>query len=347
MIDQPRGAVLELAHALVDEADEIGEPVGHRRIDGVAGRLGIAPLDREAVARPPLVLRVVALGDRNELAEDDDLLLDAGTAAEEDVDRFLEIEQPERQLEIARIEHLRAVAEAAPVLVVPVEQEDAQVGARLQDLLQEQRDAARLADAGRAEHGEMLAQHFVDVDAGVDRRVLLQVPDGDRVGAGHVVDEPQLLVGEEGGRIADRRIVGDAALEVRRAGRVLLDLAHHVEVGGRDEALFDGDRRRFQRDLGDHADEQRPPALDAQELADRDATVVGIFEARGRQPDAGLGALNRQHISGQVFHGDLSAPISTDLMNVQRRLPFWAQIWRPSRRRFPVRNLVPAPSRLG
>ena len=29
-----------------------------------------------------------------------------------------------------------------------------------------QRDAARFADAGRAEHGEMLAQHLVDVDVG-------------------------------------------------------------------------------------------------------------------------------------------------------------------------------------
>jgi hypothetical protein len=38
----------------------------------------------------------------------------------------------------------------------------------------------RFADAGSAEHGKMLAQHFIDVEAGRDRRVLLKLPDLDR-----------------------------------------------------------------------------------------------------------------------------------------------------------------------
>src|SRR5215468_4530697 len=38
---------------------------------------------------------------------------------------------------------------------------------------------SRLADAGGAEHGEVLAQHVVDVDVSADRAVLLQVPDLD------------------------------------------------------------------------------------------------------------------------------------------------------------------------
>ena len=64
-------------------------------------------------------------------------------------------------------------------------------GRASQDLLQDERDAARLADAGGAEHGEMLAQHFVDVDVGADRCVLLEVADVDRVRARDVVDEAQ------------------------------------------------------------------------------------------------------------------------------------------------------------
>ena len=44
--------------------------------------------------------------------------------------------------------------------------------------------------------------------------VLLQLADVDRVRAGDVVDQPELVARDQRGRIADRRIVGDAALEV-------------------------------------------------------------------------------------------------------------------------------------
>ena len=179
---------------------------------------GSAALEHRPVAGA-VVLRVVALRLRDQLGQHRDLLVDAGAAAEEDIDRLLEIEQPERQLQVSRIEHQRAVAEAARIFVVAVEQEQPQVRPRIEDLAQDQRDAARFADAGGAEHREMLAQHFVHIDVGADRGVLLQVADVDRVGAGDVVDQPQLVARDQRRRIADRRIVGDAALEVVRAAR--------------------------------------------------------------------------------------------------------------------------------
>ena len=37
MMAHARGAVLELAHALVDQRDEVLHHIGHRRVDGVAG----------------------------------------------------------------------------------------------------------------------------------------------------------------------------------------------------------------------------------------------------------------------------------------------------------------------
>ena len=240
-----------------------------------------------------VALRVVALRLRDQLGQHRDLFVDAGTAGEEDVDRLLEIEQPERQLQVARIEHQRAVAEAARIFVVAVEQEQAQVRPRIEDLAQDQRDAARLADAGGAEHGEMLAQHVVDVDVGADRRVLLQVADVDRVGARDVVDQPQLVARDQRGRIADRRIVGDAALEVVRAVVALLDLAHHVEARGGAETLLARGRGDVLRHLGDHADQQRLGALDAQELADRDRGVARRIDALRRQADARLRAADR------------------------------------------------------
>jgi len=72
------------------------------------------------------------------------------------VDELLEIEQPERELEVARVEDVGVLAEAVAVFVVAVEKEDAELRPRFQDLLEDQREAARFADPGRAEEGEML-----------------------------------------------------------------------------------------------------------------------------------------------------------------------------------------------
>ena len=133
VIDDARGAVLQLAHALVDQRDQVDQPVGHRRIDGVADRLGVDALEPEPVG--VLVLGVDALRHRNDFGEDVEFLRHAGTAAEQHVDDLFEIEQPERQFQVARVEHQRAVAEAAAILVVDVEQEDPQVRPRLENLV--------------------------------------------------------------------------------------------------------------------------------------------------------------------------------------------------------------------
>jgi len=47
-----------------------------------------------------------------------------GRPPKQHVDDLFEIEQPERQLQIARIENQRAVPETAAIFVVNVEQED-------------------------------------------------------------------------------------------------------------------------------------------------------------------------------------------------------------------------------
>lgn len=139
----------------------------------------------------------------------------AGAPREQHVDDFLEVEQPERQLQVARVEHQRLVAEAATVFVVDVEQEDAQRRPRLQDFVEQQRHAGGFADAGRAEHGEMLRQHFFDVDIGDHRGILLQGSDIDLVGAARLIDDAQVVAGDQVYRVADGRVVGDAALELR------------------------------------------------------------------------------------------------------------------------------------
>ncbi len=129
-----------------------------------------------------------------------------GRPAEKHVDDFLEIEQPERQLDVVGVEHLRTFTEAAPVFIVNVEHKNAQIGARLQYLLHQQRNGARLADTRCAENREMLAQHFVDFNAGWNVTVLMQMTDFDHARAGTLKDQPQFPRTDERNRIAHARI---------------------------------------------------------------------------------------------------------------------------------------------
>ena len=100
-------------------------------------------------------------------------------------------------------------------LVVRIEDQDAQVGPRLDRLAQQQRDGGRLADAGGADDREVARQRVVDGDAGVDRLVLRQLADGDGVAAGEIVDRLQVARADAVGDGADMRIGGDAAVEDR------------------------------------------------------------------------------------------------------------------------------------
>ena len=124
-----RGAVLEPAHALVDQVDEVLQHIRHRRVDGVAGAFGIDAAHRGAILRQA-VLQIHALGGGDMLGEDVDLLVHPRAAAVERVDEFLEVEQPERQLQVGSVDDMGASAEAAAVFVVAVEQNNAQVGPR-------------------------------------------------------------------------------------------------------------------------------------------------------------------------------------------------------------------------
>ena len=187
VIDNARGAVLKLAHALVEEIDQVLDAVGHRRVGGEAGVARIFPLGQRT-GGAGLVLQIGGLGERNDVGENLDFLFDAGTAAEEDVDGFFKVEQPERQPQIARREHLRLVAEAGAVFVVRVDQEDAQVRPGGEDLLQDDGDAARLADAGGAEHREVAAHQMIDIDVHADVGILLQVADMGMVAVGGAID---------------------------------------------------------------------------------------------------------------------------------------------------------------
>jgi len=186
VIDDARRAVLELAHAFVDQRNQVDQAIGNRGVDGIADHLGIDALQPEAIG--VLVLGIDSLRHRNDFGENVEFFRHAGPAGEQHIDDLFEIEQPERQLQIARIENQRAVAETAAVFVVYVEQENPQIRPRLENLVQQQRHAARFADAGRAEHREVLTEHLLDVDIGDDGLILLQGADIDLIRSGRGID---------------------------------------------------------------------------------------------------------------------------------------------------------------
>ena len=298
VIDDARRAVLELAHALVDQRDQVDQPVGHRGVGGVADRLGVDALQPDPVG--VLVLGIDALRHRNDLGEDVEFLGHPGTAGEQHVDDLFEIEQPERQLQIARVEDQRAIAEAAAIFVVNVEQENPQMRPRLEDFVQQQRHAAGFADAGGAQHREVLGEHFLDIDIGDDGGVLLQGADIDLVGSGRRIDRAKFLIGDQLDGVADGRIVGDAALEFG-ALRPAEDFAEQIDPGAGDVEV--GGRQVLAGHFRDHGDDGGIGAADADEPADgrpdrRDGHLV-----RRQQPDPGEGSAHRNHTSERCHSG--------------------------------------------
>src|SRR6202012_1533232 len=206
------------------------------------------------------------------------------------VDDLLEIEQPERQFQVARIEHQRALAEAAAIFVVDVEQEDTQDRPRLEDFVQQQRHAGRFADAGRAEHRKMLGQHFLDIDIDDNGRILLQGADIDLVRPARRIDRAQLLVVDEVDGVADGRVIGDAALEFL-AVRGPQDFAEQVDRGGGDVGVRT--RQMLAGYFGDHGDDRRIRAADADEAADRGPYLGGAQFAGRPKLAPGEGAEHR------------------------------------------------------
>ena len=289
---------VELADLLVDHREHVVDAIGDRQIDGDSRR---PHRPRGATAEEvagSVLLRVARLGERNEIGEEVDLLADARASAIDDVDELLEIEQPERQAQIARADDLGLVLEGGRVFVVRIDEEHARRLGSLQDAVEDERDRARLAATGRAEDREMLLQKVLHPERRLDGIVLAQSADRDRLLAMIVVD--RLKVGGvhlvDGG--ADRRIGADAAVEGRlatvlrradlalqldarqhrvrtartsRLGRIDQRRRCHEPAGFDREQLADGKRIAVARAVGACAVDRddRPRAADRDDLAER------------------------------------------------------------------------------
>ncbi|MGY4470569.1 hypothetical protein ACVWWK_006278 [Bradyrhizobium sp. LB9.1b] len=141
---------------------------------------------------------------------------------------------------------------------------------------------------------EVLGEHFLDVDIGDDGAILLKEADIDLVGAGRRVDRAQLLARDQVDGIADGRIVGDAALEFGLAGGIE-DFAQQVHRGDCDQIV--GAREVLAGHLGDHRDDDRAGAADADETADGGPNFRVRHPAFSQQPDPRERSANRNHAS--------------------------------------------------
>ena len=166
--------VFELTHALVDEARQIGNAVGHGCVDCETPLIDNATAD--LLVFVAAAGAIAALGHRNEFLQDLDFRLTVGIA-DQHLDGFFEIQEPQRQLHVARTDDLGPLGECRRVFVVRIEQHDMGVGILFQDGAQDQRRGARFSGAGRAQNSKVLAEQIVDIDHRCDRRVLTDASD--------------------------------------------------------------------------------------------------------------------------------------------------------------------------
>src|SRR3546814_1244010 len=75
---------------------------------------------------------------------------------------FLEVHQPIGHRQIVDVEDLAVVLESGGIFAVRVKHHDMAFGRHFTDPVKDQRGRGRFAGAGRAEQGEMLAEHCVD-----------------------------------------------------------------------------------------------------------------------------------------------------------------------------------------
>ncbi len=162
----------------------------------------------------------------------------------------------------------------------------------------------------------MLGQHFLDIDIGDDRRVLLQGADIDLVGSARRIDGAQFGVADQFDGIADGRVVGDAALEFL-ALRGPQDLAQQVDRS--DGNISVRGRQVLAGHFRDHRDDGRIGAADADKASDRGPDLGdGPVVACRQKSDPGEGSAHRNYASeGNLWHG-----------NIMFRALLWPGLWR-------------------
>ncbi len=140
----------------------------------------------------------------------------------------------------------------------------------------------------------MLGEHFLDIDIGNDGGILLKGADVDLIRSGRRINRAEFLIADQFDGIADRGIVGDAALEFG-ALRSAEDLAEQIDRGAGD--VYVGHRDILTGYLRDHRDDGGIRTADADEPADGRSYFRDGHLARREHSDPGEGSTHRNHAS--------------------------------------------------
>ena len=149
--------------------------------------------NRHAEARAP---GIVATSPRYGIAENQllGLLLALRTSPNQYLGRFLEVEQPKRQLKVLDADDVSKFSERARVLVMRVQQHDVRFRILFKDRRQNHRERARLPRTGRADDGKMLCKQLVGEDQCRTVWILIERADLNVRFAGLAVDSAQVGV---------------------------------------------------------------------------------------------------------------------------------------------------------
>jgi len=101
--------------------------------------------------------------------------LAAGLLANQDFNGFVKVQKPEGQHHVVGRYDFSQALERLGIFAVHIEQKYMGLGVLLQNAPENECHGAGLAGAGGSQHCEMLAQHFIDLDHGRNRWVLLDV----------------------------------------------------------------------------------------------------------------------------------------------------------------------------
>ena len=165
-----------------------------------------------------------------------------------------------------------------------------------EDRAQDQRRGARLAGAGRAEHGEVLAEQLVDADHCRDRAVLPDGADTHRCAVAAAESNFKFSLHGDADAITESGVNGDAAIEKRAPGiGGLQQLADETEL--RDPDFVVAFALRWHRHAQGRDDREHGG------IGGVDREQSSHFRAVGERTNAGLAGRIEQHDRLRSRHG--------------------------------------------
>lgn len=338
-----RPALLVQADQLVDDREDVLDAIGRGGV-GRPGLLRLGGLARDAEvertlqqARAEIARQILPVGHaiagargRDDLAQDVRLVVEGGTPPEHDIGQLVLLEHPERQIEAFAVDSQSEVREGAGILVMRIEDEHAQTRPDGDGAAQQQRDRARLADAGRPDQREMTRKHVLDADRRGDARILRDMADLDAGPIAEIVDEREIPGADAVGDRADRRKIADAALKAELALGAFQHLAEELDLDP-DRVLFrsapggvHGMQLVDQRDDAARAQVDRDHAADGPGIARQPVPGRDHAENRGARAVAGDDAPQRP--LGRLMG---IAPVRLNI-GVESRVLQW-ELHRPAR----------------